>query len=580
MSVQDNARFDFIIVGGGTAGNVVAGRLAENPNAKILVVEAGVGNSKDIEEIRTPSEAMQLRNSQYDWAYKSTIVKREDYERIEKPNTRGKALGGSSSLNYFTWAPGSKGTFDMWEEYGGKEWTWDPLVPYLRKSATYHDDDKAYAPDLKKIGLNGPIPISHSELIPEMQPFRDLLTNAWKSTGQPINENIFDGQMVGLTYSVNTIYKGRRSGSFLCVDKPNITILPLVHSKKLIIDNADKTCKGVTVITGSGQELNLYATREVIVSQGVFESPKLLMLSGIGPTAELKKHGIPVIIDNPHVGQHLLDHPGVPFVLRVKDGFGMDDYILRKGTPHNNQAIQSYQTNHSGPLGSGFLEMVGFPRIDKYLENDPQYRQAKASNGNKDPFCPYGQPHFELDFVCLFGSAFQWHYPTPRKGNYMTVMVDLVRPVSDPGEVTLNSADPLQQPNINLNYFNNDLDIIALREGIRYTYDVLKNGPGFKDIIEDEYPWEMPLHDDNLMKMAVLDRSQTSFHPCGTARLSKNIQQGVVDPNLKVHGIKNLRVIDASVIPVIPDCRIQNSVYMVGEKGADAIKRDHGDFYK
>lgn len=581
MTVQDNARFDFIVVGGGTAGNVVAGRLAENPNARILIVEAGVAHSKDIEEIRTPAHAMELRDSEYDWAYKTTMVKRDDYERIEKPNTRGKALGGSSSLNYFTWVPGSKGTFDMWEEYGGKEWTWDSLVPYLRKSATYHDDERAYSPELKKIGQNGPIPISHSELIPEMQPFRDLLTKAWKSTGQPINENIFDGQMVGLTHSVNSIYKGRRSGSFLCVsDKPNITILAQTYSKKLIIDNADKTCKGVTVITGSGKELNLYATREVIVSQGVFESPKLLMLSGIGPAAELKKHGIPMIVDNLHVGQHLLDHPGVPFVLRVKDGFGMDDYVLRSGTPQNNQAIQAYQMNYGGPLGSGFLEMVGFPRIDKYLEKDPQYREAKASNGNKDPFCPYGQPHFELDFVCLFGSAFQWHYPTPSKGNYITVMVDLVRPVSDPGEVTLNSADPLQQPNINLNYFNNDLDIIAIREGIRYAYDVLKNGDGFKDIIEGEYPWEMPLHDDKLMKRTVLDRSQTSFHPCGTARLSKSIQQGVVDPSLKVHGIKNLRVIDASVIPVIPDCRIQNSVYMVGEKGADAIKRDHGDLYK
>ena len=509
------------------------------------------------------------------------MVKRDDYERIEKPNTRGKALGGSSSLNYFTWVPGSKGTFDMWEEYGGKEWTWDPLVPYLRKSATYHDDEKQYSPDLKKIGQNGPIPISHSELIPEMQPFRDYLTKAWKSTGQPINENIFDGQMVGLTHSVNSIYKGRRSGSFLCVaDKPNITILPQVHSKKLIIDNADKICKGVTVITDSGQEINLYATREVVVSQGVFESPKLLMLSGIGPAAELKKHNIPLIVDNLHVGQHLLDHPGVPFVLRVKDGFGMDDHVLRKETPQYNKSVQAYQNKHKGPLGSGFLEMVGFPRIDKYLEKDAQYRQAKASNGNKDPFCPYGQPHFELDFVCLFGSAFQWHYPTPSKGNYITVMVDLVRPVSDPGEVTLNSADPLQQPNINLNYFNNDLDIIAIREGIRYAYDVLKHGEGFKDIVEAEYPWDMPLHDDRLMKRTVLDRSQTSFHPCGTARLSKSIQQGVVDPNLKVHGIKNLRVIDASVIPVIPDCRIQNSVYMVGEKGADAIKRDHADFYK
>ena len=110
------------------------------------------------------------------------------------------------------------------------------------------------------------------------------------------------------------------------------------------------------------------------------------------------------------------------------------------------------------------------------------------------------------------------------------------------------------------------------------THEIL--GEGFKDIVEDEYPWPMPLHDDKLMKRVVLDRSQTSFHPCGTARLSKNIQQGVVDPGLKVHGIKNLRVIDASCIPVIPDCRIQNSVYMIAEKGADAIKRDHSDLYK
>jgi choline dehydrogenase len=169
MTVQDGARFDFIVVGGGTAGNIVACRLAENPNARILVVEAGIGNSKDNEEIRTPGLAMDIRGSQYDWAYKTTMVKRDDYERIEKPNTRGKALGGSSSLNYFSWVPGSKGTFDMWEEYGGKEWTWDPLVPYLRKSVTYHDDAGLYSPELKKIGAGGPIPIAHAELMPEMK---------------------------------------------------------------------------------------------------------------------------------------------------------------------------------------------------------------------------------------------------------------------------------------------------------------------------------------------------------------------------------------------------------------------------
>lgn len=155
-----------------------------------------------------------------------------------------------------------------------------------------------------------------------------------------------------------------------------------------------------------------------------------------------------------------------------------------------------------------------------------------------------------------------------------------MRPISEPGEVTLNSADPLQQANINLNYFNNDLDIICMREGIRYAYDILKHGEGFKDVVLAEYPFPMPLHDDELMKRTVLDRSQTSFHPCGTARLSKDIKQGVVDPTLKVHGVKNLRVIDASCIPVIPDCRIQNSVYMVAEKGADAVKKDHKDLYQ
>src|SRR5271163_3928881 len=168
--VENGARFDFIIVGGGTAGCVVAGRLAENPNVNVLVVEAGVGNPWDLEKIATPSEAMSLRHGKHDWNYKAKFVNRGVWERIDKEDTRGKILGGSSSLNYFSWAPGCKPTFDRWGEYGGAEWTWDPLVPYLRKSVTYHDDAGLYSPDLRKIGGGGPIPIAHAELIPEMQP--------------------------------------------------------------------------------------------------------------------------------------------------------------------------------------------------------------------------------------------------------------------------------------------------------------------------------------------------------------------------------------------------------------------------
>ncbi|KAF5861086.1 hypothetical protein ETB97_000597 [Aspergillus alliaceus] len=514
----NGSHFDFVIVGSGTAGNTVAGRLAEDPNVTVLILEAEIGTPQEIAEITTPSSAMDLRDSEYDWAYKTTLVKQDDYECIEKPNTRGKTLGGSSSLNY-------------------------SLTNGRNLSASYHDDPRLYLAELKKIGPGGPIPISHAELIDEMAPFRNALTKAWKSMAKPLR-------------TTSTM----RSGSYLFLkDKPNITIVPQVHSKRLIVDEADRTCKGVTVIASSGNELNFYADREVILSQGVFETHKLLILSGVGPTRELSRHGINTIVDSRHVGQNLMDHPGVPFVLRVKDGFGMDDVLMRHG-PKRDAIVAEYNKNKSGPIGSGLLELVGFPRIDKYLEKDANYRKAKAANGGKAPFSPYGQPHFKLDLVC----------------DHLTVVVDLVRPISDPGEVTLNSSDPFVQPNINLNFSANDLDIIAVCEGISSATLLLK-GDAFKDLVVSEYPWEMPLESEEEMKRAVLDRCQTAFHPTGTARLSKNIDRGVVDPELKVRGIQKLRVADASVITIRPDCRIQNSVYMVGEKCADLIKAEHRD---
>ncbi|KAJ2996180.1 hypothetical protein NUW58_g1061 [Xylaria curta] len=182
MAAPGGSSFDFVIVGGGTAGNVVAARLAENPNVRILIVEAGVAHPELVEQIPRHQ--------------RPCLSVRDDYERIEKPNTRGKVLGGSSSLNYFTWIPGCKPTFDNWAEFGGEEWTWDPLVPYLRKSATYHDDEGLYNKDLQKIGSGGPLPIAHAELLEELAPFRDALTKAWVSTGQPLTENIYDGPAI------------------------------------------------------------------------------------------------------------------------------------------------------------------------------------------------------------------------------------------------------------------------------------------------------------------------------------------------------------------------------------------------
>ncbi|KAJ5084083.1 hypothetical protein NUU61_008662 [Penicillium alfredii] len=153
------------------------------------------------------------------------------------------------------------------------------------------------------------------------------------------------------------------------------------------------------------------------------------------------------------------------------------------------------------------------------------------------------------------------HFPVPPEGDWLTIIADL-------------------QPYVNLNDFSNELDILALKDGVRFIDDILMNGEGMKYIIGEDYPWPMPRDSDEEMDRVILDRSQTGFHPCGTTRLSQDIQQDVVDPELRVHGTKNLRMINASIIPVIPDCRIQNAVYMIGEKGADIIKDAHPSLYK
>lgn len=499
------------------------------------------------------------------------MINRPDYERVEKPHTRGKVLGGCSNLNYYTWVRGSHGTYDDWAEFGTDLWNWDKCEEYFDKPANYHDDSQLYNPRLAKVGRKGPLDVAISDMVPELEPFRQALTDAWLSKGESLAENIYEGQQKGLVKCMNTIYKGRRSTSAVFIeDHPNITLLAHTEIKRVIIE--DSTAVGAVLVSAEGVEFEVRAKREVIVSCGVFESPKLLMLSGIGPRSQLDTFSIDCIVDSKHVGQNLLDHPILPHVFKLKDGYGLDDHLLRAG-PMREAAVRAYQRDRSGPLKSGLLELVGFPRIDKRLLANKQYAEAFERNGKVDPFGPDGQPHFEIDFVPMFCDAFQWHIPTPPHGDYFTIIVDLLRPVSKPGEVRLRSTDYKENPYINLNFFADDLDLVAMREGVRFVDDIVMNGKGMKDLVGEDYPWPMPRASDEAMNQMILERSQTGFHPCGTNRLSKDIEQGVVDKRLGVHGVKNLRVIDASVFPVIPDCRIQNTVYMVAEKVSQATEK-------
>jgi choline dehydrogenase len=326
------------------------------------------------------------------------MIDRPEYTRVEKPNTRGRVLGGSSSLNYYTWVRGSAATFDDWTEFGSDEWNWANTQDYFNKSATYHDDGNLYAPDLAKIGnKGGPLHISHSDLVPELKPFRDALEKAWVSTGQELTVDVYSGTQKGLFKCVSSIYNGTRSTAAVFIEgKGNVTLLSSTVSKNLVIENGKAV--GVTVIGPDGRDYTFRAKYEVIVSQGVFESPKLLMLSGIGPKPELEAKGIKSVVDSKHVGQNLLDHPILSHVFKLKDGYGLDSHLLRNG-PQKDGATIAYRKKKSGPYSSGLLELVAFPRIDEYLKNSKEYREYQAKNGGVDPFGPGGQPHFEIDFV-------------------------------------------------------------------------------------------------------------------------------------------------------------------------------------
>jgi len=248
--------------------------------------------------------------------------------------------------------------------------------------------------------VNGPLHVSHSDMIPELEPFRTALSQAWVSKGERLTEDIYKGEMHGLVKCMNTIYKGFRSSSYVFVEgKSNITILSSTHSKNLVIESG--VAKGITVFGPNGEDVTFYARKEVIVSSGVWESPKLLLLSGIGPANELKAHGIASVVDSPHVGKNLLDHPILAHVFKLKDGLGLDGVLLRAGEKKAN-ALATYKEDRKGPYSSGLLELVGLPRIDKWLEQSPEYMAEKARNGGVDPFGPGGQPHFEIDFVVRF----------------------------------------------------------------------------------------------------------------------------------------------------------------------------------
>ncbi|KAK5991966.1 Pyranose dehydrogenase 3 [Cladobotryum mycophilum] len=566
--------FDFICAGGGTAGLLVAGRLASNPDVSVLVVEAGKDNHENAQGILTPALAFDLPESEYDWAYETTIVDKEGYKRVEKKNTAGKVLGGSSCLNHCAWLQGSKATYDEWQDFGGSEWSWENCAEYFKKPVSFNNEDELMGNELQKAVANSSRSLLEISPI-QPTPLADPITKAWTSRGYAIARDTLDGQVDGLSHTVQTIHHGQRSTSTCFIkDKENVTVLSSSLVEKVVFEN--RTAIGVMVSDLGANQRFYKAKREVIISCGVFESPKLLMLSGIGPREQFFKLRLPYLAASPHVGKNLQDHPTLSHTFRVSDGYSMDP-IMRPGLERD-EAMKMYHEKRTGPMGSGLVEMTAFTRIDARLQTCREWRNMVEADPHLDPLGPHQQPHCKFDFMPFFASPFQPHVKQPKEGSYLTVVSSLLRPKSR-GTVCLKSTDISQQPVINLNHLAEEVDVASLREGMRFIHEVLMKGDGMRDLIFGEHPEPLPESDKDFNDL-ISRQVTTGYDACGTCRMGNDIMNGVVDSHLRVFGANNLRVIDASVFPIIPDASIQSAVYMVAEKGTQMIMKDYPDLWE
>ncbi|KAF8573834.1 GMC oxidoreductase [Ramaria rubella] len=463
------------------------------------------------------------------------------FKRVEDAVTRGKVLGGSSSLNYYSWHRGSAALYDEWQAYGGPTWNWKACKQYFSKPTTIvQKTNVSLLPiNTPDIGTSGPIKLKAVDPVP----LGDALVKAWGSRGLPTTSDIFNGHPNGLTHLLATVVDGERNSSVRFIEtRQNITVLTQSKVARVIIEKGagaqdDNIAKGVEIVGGT----IVHAKHEVIVSSGVFESPHVLMLSGIGVPQELEAHGIACKVASPQVGKNLMERVIFPQVFRLKEGSSLDTQ-LRPG-PQFDAAVREYEQQRTGTLASPLLEFSAWTRIDERLSKSPEYSTIS--------------PHSSIHSNPMYLST---------SGDYMTIVTGILRPLSR-GTVGLRSSQPTEQPEINLNFFAEEVDLVAVREAGRFVREIVEHGEGMRDYVIEPYPADLrDLDGDNeAAKKLIFKRCSTGYHPCGSS----------MDARLRVRGVASLRVIDASVIPIIPDCRIQAPVYMVAEKGAAIVREDY-----
>lgn len=515
--------YEYIIVGAGSAGCLLAERLSADPGVEVLLLEAG-GSDRGA-DVQVPAAFSKLFKTARDWAFHTAPEPFADDRQLYVP--RGKMLGGSSSMNAMIYIRGNRLDYDTWAKLGCIGWSYDDLLPHFKEIENQERGSSEFH------GVGGPLNVAD---LREINPLSELFVEAAVASGLPDNGDFNGASQEGFGFYQVTQKNGARwsaADAFLrpALRRRNLTVRTGALCERICFDGT--TALGVEY-SWRGKHVESYANREVILSAGAILSPHLLMLSGIGPAAELESVGIEPVLDLPGVGANLQDHPVVPVIYHATSPVSLDqaDTFWNKAR---------YLLRRSGPLTSNLAEAGGFVSLDGGEAPDIQFHFA---------------PAFFVD-----------HGLVRPEGNGFSVGPTLLTPQSR-GRVSLLSADPLAPPSILGNLLEDDGDIERLVEGIELAREILER-PEFDE--HRSKPMQ-PVHGLDRAALANYVRATVEllYHPVGTCAMGLD-PMSVVDPELRVHGLDRLRVVDASIMPLVPRGNTNAPTLAVAEKGARMI---------
>jgi choline dehydrogenase len=535
--VQAGETYDFIVTGAGSAGCVLAARLSESGKYRVLLLEAG---GKDTNPwIHIPiGYAKTFVDPKVNWMFESEPEHELNDRTMYQP--RGKVLGGTSSINGMIYMRGNAADYDQWRQLGNEGWDYESVLPYFRRA----EDNERGANQFH--GAGGPLRVSNQ---PYKWEIAEILLAACKQAGIPENPDFNGAQQEGCGYYQTTTKDKRRwstAAAYLRIarTRPNLVIRTRAHATRVLFEN--NRAVGVEFATPRGQEI-ARASREVIVSGGAYGSPQLLLLSGVGPAQHLQDMGIEVVRDMPGVGSNLQDHFNTFCTYRISRNLSLN--ALHYSLAHRLVSGAQYVFLRGGPMSGNGMYVGALVRSDKRLERpDLQFNISAWSTveRTRDGIISHPFPGISISPVHLS--------PEGR------------------GTVRLKSPDPLGPPEIRFNFLKSDNDMRVMIEGVRIARNIASQ-PAMKDLIVEETSPGVAIQSDQDLAADTRARGVSNLHPVGSCGMGSG-PMAVVDPRLRVHGIEGLRVVDASIMPVIVAGNTNAPTIMIAEKASDMIQED------